>query len=602
MKNFSAKVLIAAIMICSASAKIAAQEYIPTPVTISTNKVKVDGKVCYSHIVLERQTIYSICKAYNVSAEDLYKFNPGLEENGLKKNSIIIIPSSDALAEKEETTKEVKEKKETKEVKEVKEEKIEEKSEEKIETKKEGKSKSSQKLRKHTVKWYESLDDIAQKYGVTKEAIIELNNIQDPSNITRMKLQIPNAVSESEKQEEKHPSDEGSSTTTVDVPDTSELVKVEVADSLKAERPDTISIVDSTTTIIEEKPRTSINFALLLPMAATGTTSKVNYMDFYCGVLYALYTSSKEGISTDLRVFDSANDATPETEFFNDCDFAIGPVYTKDFENIMDKVPENFTIISPLDHRVLGLTKKHTNLVQAPTHRKYQYEELVKWIKDDLQETDNILYISETNTRDTVAVNEMKEVLKASGLDYKEFSYTILQGRGIGSALRARMTKTGINRIIIESESEAWVNDLVRNLSIISRGTKITLYSPSKIRTFESIDAENLYKISLHVCLSYNINYDNALVKDFLLKYRAIFHTEPSLFAFQGYDLARYFIHLVHQYGKEWKEHITEAKMSGLQATFDFQQNENEGVINKGVRKVQYFPNGKAVDIESDFQ
>ena len=229
MKNFSAKVLIAAIIICSASAKIAAQEYIPTPVTISTNKVKVDGKVCYSHIVLERQTIYSICKAYNVSAEDLYKFNPGLEENGLKKNSIIIIPSSDALAEKEETTKEVKEKKE------VKEEKIEEKSEEKIETKKEGKSKSSQKLRKHTVKWYESLDDIAQKYGVTKEAIIELNNIQDPSNITRMKLQIPNAVSESEKQEEKHPSDEGSSTRTVDVPDTSELVKVEVFEVFQKE-------------------------------------------------------------------------------------------------------------------------------------------------------------------------------------------------------------------------------------------------------------------------------------------------------------------------------------------------------------------------------
>lgn len=579
MKNFSVKVLIAAIMICSASVKIAAQEYIPTPVTISTNKVKVDGKICYSHIVLERQTVYSICKAYNVSAEDLYKYNPGLEENGLKKNSIIIIPSAEAVIEKEEAPKEVKEKKDDKKTE---------------------KSKPSQKLRKHTIKWYESLDDVAQKYGVSKEAIIELNEIQDTINIARLKILIPNPEGV---KDPKPTSPQQETTPKIETPDTITVVRKEISDTLKAETPDTVAIADTIVTIItEETPRTSVNFALLLPMAATGKASKINYMDFYCGVLYSLYKSSNEGISTDIKVFDTANDATPETDFFHDCDFVIGPVYTKDFENLKNKLPENLPIISPLDHRTINLADELTNFIQAPTHRKYQYEELAKWLKEDLKETDNILYLSETNTRDTAAVNEMKQVLKASGLNYQEFSYTILQGRGIGSALRARMTKAGINRIIIESESEAWVNDLVRNLSIICRGTKIVLYSPSKIRTFESIDAENLYKLSLHVCMSYNINYDEAIVKDFLLKYRAIFHTEPTLFAFQGYDLSRYFIHLVHKYGREWKEHLNEAKMIGLQATFDFEKDTNENYINKGVRRIEYFPNGKAVDIELKLQ
>ena len=578
MKNFSVKVLIAAIMICSASAKIAAQEYVPTPVTISTNKVKVDGKLCYSHIVLERQTVYSICKAYNVTAEELYKYNPGLEENGLKKNSIIIIPASEVVLEKEEAPKQVKEKKEEKKTE---------------------KSKSSQKLRKHTIKWYESLDDVAKKYEVSKEAIIELNEIQDTTKIARLKILIPNA------EEVKTPVSTSTTDSTITpkpVVSDSITVHPEIPDTVKTEVPDTVAIADTTAPIIiEEKPRTSINFALLLPMAATGKTSKINYMDFYCGVLYSLYKCSKEGIATDIKVFDTANDATPETEFFNDCDFAVGPVYTTDFENIKDKLPENLPIISPLDHRVINWADKLSNFIQAPTHRKYQYEELVRWMKEDLKETDNILYLSETNTRDTVAVKEMKQVLNESGLDYKEFSYTVLQGRGIRSSLLARMTKGGVNRIIIESESEAWVNDLVRNLSIICRGTKVVLYSPSKIRSFESIDAENLYKLSLHVCMSYNINYDSAVVKDFLLKYRAIFHTEPTLFAFQGYDLTRYFIHLVHKYGREWEEHIDEAKMTGLQATFDFEKNANGSYINKGVRRVEYFPNGKAVDIESKF-
>jgi hypothetical protein len=337
-------------------------------------------------------------------------------------------------------------------------------------------------------------------------------------------------------------------------------------------------------------------------MAATGSTSKVNYMDFYCGVLFALYNSSNSGIETDIKVFDTANDAVPDSSFFEGCDFVIGPVYNKEFKGIMNNVPSDLAVVSPLDHRTYSLAEEYPNLIQAPTHRLYQYRDLTQWLKDDMQEGDNIIYISETNARDTVAVREMSEVLAASGLTYEKFSYTILQGRSVSSSLLARMTKTGMNRVIIESESEAWVNDLVRNLSLLDKKVKITLYSPSKIRSFESIDAESLYKNSLHVCLSYNINYDRPEVKSFLLKYRAIFHTEPTLFAFQGYDIATYFINIVNQYGYQWKDKLLEAKMSGLQATFDFQKQENNSVVNEGIRRIEYFPDGKVVDIDLNIQ
>ena len=77
---------------------LAAQEYENTPVSISKDKIKIaDGTICYSHIVLEKQTLYSISKAYNVSIEDIYRYNPGVKEEGLKKNAIIIIPVVDML-------------------------------------------------------------------------------------------------------------------------------------------------------------------------------------------------------------------------------------------------------------------------------------------------------------------------------------------------------------------------------------------------------------------------------------------------------------------------------------------------------------------------
>ena len=575
MNNFSIKVFIAVALVCSASSQMAAQSYIPTPVTISTSKTKVNGKVCYSHIVLERQTIYSICKAYGVTAEDLYKFNAGLQENGLKKNSIILIPSQEALAEDTEKVQA-----------EAKVEKEEVKTAVKTEAKTAAEAKTTgRKLKKHTAKWYETIDDIAEKYGVTAEEIMKLNGLEPGADITRMKLLIPN------------PNIETASTETevlAAVQDTTFAVQDTTTSADSTVLADSSEIANEA--IITKK---SVNLAIMLPLAATGTTSKVNYMDFYCGVLYALYSCSNAGIETDIKVFDTANDAVPESEFFNGCDLAIGSVYTKDIENIMPKVPEDMIVVSPLDHRAFKLTQKYPNLIQAPTNRKYQYADLVDWMKSDLKDGDNIIYITETNTRDTLATKEMTKILNEAGVEYKKFSYTVLQGRGISSAIFANMTKVGTNRVIIDSESEAWVNDLVRNLNILKRRANIILYSPSKIRSFESIDAEALYSTSLHTSMSYNINYDAAEVKEFLLKYRAIFHTEPSLFAFQGYDIATYFINLVHTYGADWKNMLTAAKMSGLQTDFNFHKEDGKGAVNQGVRRTEFFPDGKTIDLES---
>ena len=43
----------------TAQQSLDAQTYVNTPVEISKEKVRIDGKICYSHIVLERQTLYS---------------------------------------------------------------------------------------------------------------------------------------------------------------------------------------------------------------------------------------------------------------------------------------------------------------------------------------------------------------------------------------------------------------------------------------------------------------------------------------------------------------------------------------------------------------
>ena len=158
MDRFSIKALIRAALIAATLLifipEMTAQSYVQAPVTISKEKVKIDGKVCYSHILRERQTLYSISKAYNVSIEDIYRFNPALKETGLKKNGIILIPSAEALEGK--TADEQKKAEEEAAVK--RQEALDSltKADEKVRNPEPKKV----KRKTHTVKWFEDLDVI----------------------------------------------------------------------------------------------------------------------------------------------------------------------------------------------------------------------------------------------------------------------------------------------------------------------------------------------------------------------------------------------------------------------------------------------------------
>ena len=70
-----------AALLCLAAAfgsGASAQEYSQPHVVVSTDKVRNNGKIYYSHVVQGRQTLYSISKAYNVTLQEIYDANPAL--------------------------------------------------------------------------------------------------------------------------------------------------------------------------------------------------------------------------------------------------------------------------------------------------------------------------------------------------------------------------------------------------------------------------------------------------------------------------------------------------------------------------------------------
>ena len=552
------RMIAVAAMLVTFAAAAGAQEYVAPPVEVSDQKVKKDGKVYYSHVVQERQTLYSISKAYNVTQEEILEANPGLRDSGLKKNSIIMIPVQSALPVKEEESPQ----------QEPTPQQVEQ-----VQNVRESAQASVQKI--HVVRWYETMKDIADKYNVSESAIIAANNLKDGKVKNRQKLIIPTE-------------------------EYAEILAPEIPEE-EEEDMDLETAFDDSHLQEEVAPeytsKSHIRATVLLPLKATGSTSSRSNMDFYSGVLLAAREIGESGIDLDMSVYDIANGTYGATKNeLEASDIIIGPVAAADITRIYTVTQDIKALISPLDPKAEQLCGTYSTLIHAPASRMSQYEDLAQWIKEDLVPGDRVIVISEKEARKGDEGKILRAAIDSAQIEYIPLAYSILEGRKIQEPLEAKMTSEGTNRVIIASESEAFVNDAVRNLNLtIHNKFDVVLYAPAKIRTFETIEIENFHNTNLHASLTYYIDYNDAEVKQFVKKYRALFNTEPTQFAFQGYDVAKYFIGLCAKYGDGWMQHVEDAEM--LQSTFDIKPSGN-GYINEVIRRIVYGPEYSVMVVE----
>ena len=538
MKHLSS--IFAVIMLSFAvPAWLNAQEYAPVPVTISKEKVKVDGKVYYSHIVLERQTLYSISKAYNVTIDQIYEANPAVKAEGLKKNAIILIP------ETVQDSRNIPER----------------------QPKQKQKKTGSDEYIIHTVKWYENLEAISEKYGVPVEAIMEVNGLTGNKLRKRQKLMIPVG-----------------GTWSVQAAADTTAVQAAAEDSPVRKQEETAIAAESG----------KVNAVLVMPFDAHGLKPRTGSIDFYSGTLMAVKELGDRGADIDLNVYDASGGVIPVTEErLGLSDIVIGPVSAGDLAKTLDKCPDHTFIVSPLDHRAEYLASEHANFIQVPTPSLLLYEDLAEWIREDRQsEDEKVIVIYEKGARNIETMGVMSTILEKDGIPFSTFSYSILEGRDVQEPLMQMMNQNAANRVLVMSESEAFVNDVVRNLNLLIHSEyDVVLYGPSKIRSFETIEVDNLHNTRLHTSITYYVDYDDPAVMDFVRKYRALYNTEPTPYAFQGYDIASYFLGMVSEYGKDWTARLETNEKEMLQADFRFIKEEGKkGCVNSGIRRIVYGP------------
>lgn len=540
-----------------------AQDYATPQVVVSADKVRYGGKIFYTHVVQGRQTLYSISKAYNVTIQEIYDANPTLhlDTEGLKKDQIILIPIKEGV-----TGKERKENKEP-----AVNTKVETTSA-KMEDQTTRQENGSDEYFTHRVKWFEDLTSIARKYMVSKESIMNINGMTSDKVKRKDVIKIPR---DPKKWENSDTTAAGNSAT-ASTGKTDESLKANVEEKPADSWFDKIF-----------KPKREVEISLLLPFEASQKADQ-QMMDFYSGALLAAKDLGNDGVEVKLNVYDVAGGSIPVTEErFAQSDFVIGPVSNSDIARTVNASKGKSWIVSPLDPKAEALADTIPNVIQAPAPTSAQIKDMVRWIRSDMGASDKVLLISQKGASTSGYQMEVINEVNHSGLQHSNFSFNILEGRSIMGRLAGLMTGTGTNRVVIASDSKAFVIEVVRLLYLVSSQKKdIVLYSTSRLRTYEEIDIEQLHSLNLHASVSYFVDYDSKDVQEFLMEYRALYNTEPSRSAFQGYDLMNYFSKLGSENWRSDGYDKTEGK--GLQSDFHLVKTSRGGYVNNAVRRVVY--------------
>lgn len=344
--------------------------------------------------------------------------------------------------------------------------------------------------------------------------------------------------------------------------------------------------------------------ALVLPFDTRGGGS-VNYFDFYCGAFLAADSLCQQGYDITIKVVDCSRWAEGDTTHYKSLEGAnliIGPVSAGQQKTLQEySISREVPIVSPLDVKCSAFAETNPYFFSVPAERITQVNNMVEAIAAD-GEGDIVIFYNQANTSDMAYDELIENALTRAGLTFSRRSYGILQGRVITEKLKKEMAGGHHKKVIIASEDEAFASDVVRNMALVELdGTSLSLYGSNRLRSFETIEAATLYQLNYHFSTPFFVDYKDETTRNFVLNYRELFNTEPTPYAFQGYDILYYFVTVMEELGESFMDFVPYYPKSLLQNNFKFWRTDDEsGLTNIGTRDVRFLPD-HSIQTTSEF-
>jgi len=611
----------------------------PVPVKRSEDKVILEGKIYYIHIVKEKQTLYSISRAYNVTEKLIAVENPDVFA-GVRTGMVLKIPAEPVVDELEFTMESdeyvfhiIKEgetlyslsRQYNITVSDISDHNPEVKYSElqinqvikipKIEREIREKEFTDNNFVYHLVKEGETLYGLSRLYNVSEEEIKELNQellwgelkfdeyimipvsrepevtqdssffepFQDTIDIDSLDIFRERWTELLQEDFVKDSIPQDSSIAAIDIGlflplllHWQEYVEEEPADTLLVEE-------EEIEEVKEEGP------AVLNPMT-------VAFLEFYEGILLAMDSLRQNGISINLQVYDTDKNPDILRQLLDSIDISgldliIGPADPRNVEILSDySWSHRIPMISPF-YASDELIYSNPFMVQVPPSSSIQIQQYAAYLSDFFDRT--LVYIHNGDSLDMPRTQFFKNELLTKisekvPLDEVLFKEVIIND-SLPSVYYHTLTKDTENIIIIPSMEEGEVSNILTGLYFLLEEYDITVFGMPNWQRFRSIDLEYFHQLQLHYFTSFFVDYESDAVQRYLLKHKRAYQAEPYRISSRGYnismlayDIMLYFCPLVAEHGKNMVFELNRTDYQPMMGNYNFVQLHNySGQVNK---------------------
>ena len=369
----------------------------------------------------------------------------------------------------------------------------------------------------------------------------------------------------------------------------------------------------------------------------------LSFLQFYEGFMMAVEALTQdEGLHLDLMVMDvtdnefTAQDALSEIQD-KDLDLIVGPFFSKSFDLVEAYAKEKgIVMVNPLSTRE-SIIEGNPNVVKVKAGAAGQISDIFHLVKNYYQDA-NVFIVSQEKeseqdylnalefqvnqaVKDEVSVSneellryareeseerEMGERLVSTvDVEGQVYSTEDLQSHpqddivlenpvkryaysDIGS-MKSQLSGVRNNLIIAYGDNNVFATQVLNTLKKEVEKAPITLVALPDWTGFEKLLVDNLLDMNAIYFSDFFVDYRSPDVKQFVQRFRAKYKAEPQQYAFEGYDVAWYFLNAMMRYGSDMTGCLPSFELPLLHAQYHFRDmGSNNGIENQAWSVYQY--------------
>lgn len=359
-------------------------------------------------------------------------------------------------------------------------------------------------------------------------------------------------------------------------------------------------------TVAKEKDmrQREIRLGIMLPLHNDNGDGK-RMVEYYRGVLMACDSLKSQGISTDVRAWNLAEDTDINTVLSDpnaaDRDVIIGPLYSKQVKALGDfALKHDIRVLMPFSINTQEIYNNY-NLFQAYQNGNMLNEAYVQRFYQRFKDCHPILIDCNDSTSTKGGfTGSLRRMLEQHGI-----VYSITNLKSSEAMFKKAFSMNQRNIVILNTSRSTELNVVFAKLNGLltsTPGILISMFGYPEWLMYTRNHLDNFYKFDVYVPSTYYMDPLAPRTERIKQKYRWNFHQDMqsyhARFAVTGFDHAFFFLKGLHLYGTHFTGASGMVGYTPFQTPLHFERLGNGGLQNKAMLFVHYSNNGKIETIQ----